>query len=217
MSISSAVPDVPALKAGAAKTVLAHAWKRDAEDFYSENISCSLRLFAAEPFRGTICDPCCGAGNIVSAARASGYESWGIDIIRRWEDCHGEYDFLTADLEVDNIVCNPPFSLAQGRSNFVFIRKALEVARYKVAMFLPHDFDASLSGAEFLKSTPYYRKWMIVPRPSVPPGHVTATGKKASNGKKNFSFYVWMHGFDGAPTSGWLTPDLLPTKEKTNG
>ena len=185
-----------------------HVWDRDPHDYYVEPSWVSERLFAVEQFDGGVIDPACGSGRIVRAANEAGLWSQGSDVVRRGDRhvCATVVDFLSDDFDrviahhrIDNIVCNPPFNKAQA-----FVEKALRVAERKVAMLLPSTWSCGDARSRWLQSTPLLRKLDITPRPSMPPGAVIEAGQPAGNGTKDFAFYVWLRGYNGAPSYGWL-------------
>lgn len=176
----------------------AHAWKREENEHYVEPAWCSARLFEEEAFTGSVWDPCCGFGTIVIEALKAGKHAYGSDLVARgWDSTRTPLDFLSVEGERhDNIVCNPPFNIA-GR----FTQHALKIAAHKVAIVFP---TARLNAAHWLRETPLRRIWLMTPRPSMPPGHVIASGEKPGGGKMDFCWAVFEHGFSGAPELRWL-------------
>lgn len=184
---------------GAVKKLDAHVWEREANEHYVEPEWCSKRLFEEEAFSGPIHDPCCGFGRIPSAALAAGKCGTGRDLVDR---ANGEWpieDFLTSTQQRDNIVCNPPFNIADK-----FALHALNIAALKVAMIFP---TARLNAAHWIKGTPLQRVWLMTPRPSMPPGEVIARGEKPGGGKMDYCWLVWRHGHEGEPELRWLRRD----------
>jgi hypothetical protein len=81
---------------------------------------------------------------------------------------------------------------------------ALRVVEHKVAIIFPI---ARLPAAHWIQSTPLRRVWLLSPRPSMPPGHYLAAGKRAKNGKKDFCWLIFEQGFNGSPEVHWLYRD----------
>lgn len=185
-------------------------WAREAHDWYVEPEWCSARLFEEESFTGNVHDPACGMGNIVKSARAAGIEATGGDVVSRGPYCQAVEDWCAADVAdltaAENIVSNPPFKLCDDRAagTFPFVERCLLVARRKVALLLPANWIQGDRRSRWLDGTPLRRVWFISPRPSMPPGHVIAAGAKPSNGKTDYAWLVWLHGYDGAPEVRWL-------------
>jgi hypothetical protein len=110
----------------------------------------------------------------------------------------GVQNFLTAEAtRAPVIVCNPPFAIA---SHFAVKALSLEGVE-QVAMIFP---TARLNTAHWLRDTPLARVWLMTPRPSMPPGHVIATGEKPGGGKMDFCWLVWDRAYSGAPAMQWL-------------
>lgn len=172
----------------------AHVWERPDLDWYVEPERCTAQLLQVERFVGHIHDPCCGQGNIVKTLIAHGYHASGSDLVDRagspgW--FKGTSDFLgPTAMWTDNIVMNPPFFRGKGTEGF--IRKALQVARGKVAVFTELRFLTSEGRADGLyRDHPPTRVWMVTPRPSCPPGEFLKTGGKATGGNPDFCWLVW--------------------------
>lgn len=183
-----------------------HLWMRSEHDFYVEPEWCSRCLFDLDEFRGGVWDPACGIGRIVASAIEKGIDAVGSDISDRCDNyiC----DFLDCDEMFNgfsNIVSNPPFGIAEK-----FVVHALKLARSKVAMLLPANWVQGQKRARWLASTPLYRIYFVCPRPSMPPGAVVQAGGKPGNGTTDYAWFVWLHGFVGAPTVHWLHRDGAP-------
>lgn len=188
----------------AAVSEKSHRWAREANNHYVEPFWVPRRIFEVEKFTGSICDPCAGFGRIPLAARAAGYQAFGLDLIDRGFDYLSVVDFLTCDIRADNFVFNPPFD--QGKD---FALRALKLAERKVAMIFP--MRRLAAAGKWIKGTPHYRTYFLTPRPSMPPGHVARemenAGKNPSGGKQDFCLLVWLKGYEGEPTQHWLRRD----------
>ena len=173
----------------------AKLWARGDLDWYVEPRVASAALFRVEIFQGGFWDPACGGGNIVAEGRDCGYDVQATDVVDRSAGADwfgGTLDFLgdTPGIVADNIVTNPPFFRAAGAE--AFIRKALSVARWKVAAFVDIRFLAGGKRAETLFAEhPPTRIWVVTPRVSCPPGEYLATGGKASGGTQDWCWLVW--------------------------
>jgi hypothetical protein len=184
-----------------ARAKAAHIWDRDPFDWYVEPEWCSRRLFQAEAFGGSILDPACGMGRIVTSACEAGYEAFGSDIVARWAKAT-EQDFLKpwfGSWRPNCIVSNPPFGIADK-----FVKLSLERAKDKVAMLLPATW--MCGSARWLETTGLFRVLVLGPRPSMPPGTVIEAGETPGNGTKD-AWYIWLNGYRGAPELGWLRRD----------
>ena len=187
-----------------ATPINAHLWARHPEDYYIEPAWTSSRLFQAERFDGTILDPACGSGRIVRSAEEAGLIARGSDIVDRPRIT--EAPFYRSDFrgiqDVDNVVSNPPFGVADE-----FARRMLRIARRKVALLLPAQWVAGDERGRWLGTTPLLRVYQITPRPSMPPGPVIEAGIAPGGGKKDFVWLVWLRGYDGPPEFRWLRRD----------
>lgn len=185
-----------------------HIWARESNEHYVEPAWCSERLFAEEEFHGAVHDPCCGFGTIPEAAARAGIKATGSDIVDRGYELGFVADFLQSCVGRDNIVCNPPFRIARE-----FTLHALSLADRKVAIIFP---TACLNAAHWLRETPLQRVWLMTPRPSMPPGHTIAAGRKPGGGRVDFCWLVFECGFAGPAEMRWLRRD--GTKEnQANG
>jgi hypothetical protein len=181
----------------------AHLWVRHPDDWYVEESWVDHRFFEEEGFEGSICDPACGLGRIVEAARAAGYiDVWGEDLVSRSLFCDRAVDFLSEEAGMrapDNICCNPPF-----RKSREFVIRAREIARRKVAMILPLSWISGDRRSRWLQRTFPRRVLIITPRPSMPPGPVILAGLKPRGGRTDFAWYIWEKDYSGEPSFGWL-------------
>ncbi len=152
----------------------------------------------AESFEGSVYDPAAGQGTIEKACANTGIHCVSNDIaIRKGSKVTEGTDFLTSDDAMwPNIICNPPFKLAEQ-----FIRKALERTKFKVAMLLPLAFLESMKRADLFDTKPLARVHVFRRRVSMPPGN---SDIKAKGGMVAFAWFVWEHGFDGHPEIHWL-------------
>jgi hypothetical protein len=187
----------------------AHIWERDKLDWYVEPDRCTEKLLGVERFVGRVWDPCCGGGNIVRALQTAGLDAVGTDIVRRTPDldlCMGTRDFLAqpAGPKVANIVMNPPYF--GGKGTEAFIRRALDVTRGKVCVFVDRRFlTGKRRAAGLYMEHPPTRVWEITPRPSCPPGEYLAAGNKAGGGTADYCWIVWdMTAPAGRTELGWL-------------
>lgn len=188
---------------------LSHVWDRHPDDYYIEPEWCSARLFERHKFEGKIFDPSCGSGRIVQAAYRAGYVAGGADIVRRVavDFPFVISDFLASKGHFDNVVSNPPFKHCDTNADFVFVRRALEAACYQVALLLPAKFQYGDDRGRFLQTTPLEFVYCLTPRPSMPPGPVIEAGEKPGNGREDFAWFVWRHGYEGEPVVRWLSRD----------
>ena len=192
----------------------AHIWERDENDWYVEPVECSRALFAEVPISGTVWDPACGMGRIVSSATSAGLCAYGSDIVYRGPMCDEVKDFLSLRTfpEFNSIVSNPPFGIAEQ-----FVQKSLKIIPKGgyAAFILPIVWMAGFSSKRnWMPSSPLRYVLPISPRPSMPPGAVIQAGVKPGNGTKDFAWFVWQSGYNSAPEVKFLNTN--PYKSEQN-
>lgn len=166
---------------------------RDGLDFYIEPRWTVDALLDVEPFIGQIWDPACGSGTILMAcANRYGIDRvTGSDIADR--GVGGVQDFLDPQYQfvnVENIICNPPYGVAEA-----FVRRSLGIASRKVAMLVQSKFPYSQTRHALFSSYPPARIYFLSDRPSMPPGDLLLAGKiKPEGGKLDFLWMVWEAG-----------------------
>ena len=101
---------------------------REKNDFYPTPENATESLLDRQKFDGDIWECACGDGAMSKVMESYRYNVLSTDLIDRGYGQSG-IDFLLETQKVDNIVTNPPFSLAME-----FTLKALELARNKVVM-----------------------------------------------------------------------------------
>jgi hypothetical protein len=188
-------------------------YARASNEWYVEEPRCTSELLSVERFHGVTLDPSCGMGNIVTTMRALGHDAYGADIVDRCDSADwflGLFDFLSdAPMSPDNIVNNPPFE--RGRGTEAFIRRALDVASDKVAIFAPLTFLAGQRRARgMFREFPPDRIWQIAQRPSCPPGEHILAGGTVGGGTTDFCWLIWDKTLPavarGQARFLWITP-----------
>jgi hypothetical protein len=171
-------------------------WRRDPNDFYIEPFWCGERLFAVEKFDGPIWDPAAGIGRIINAALKAGHATSATDLIARPKTIWPikKLDFLKTRkiARGENIVCNPPFKIADA-----FVKHALKLGAAKIAMLMPAGWIHGDERSRWLEKTPLRCIYFLAPRPSMPPGRVILAGIAPGNGTTNFAWFVWERGYRG--------------------
>jgi hypothetical protein len=193
----SAHLDRPDLERKAGKRV--SNYERALSDWYVEDRRCVEELLAVESFAGTNWDPACGGGNIPMTFHARGLHCIGTDLVHR--GFGRQLDFMSMAATdfacVNNIVCNPPFDIAEE-----WIELALERAIAKVAVILPLSFLEGKGRKERLFATGRLaRLWVSPRRISMPPGSANIPAK---GGKKAYAWFIFEKGHTGPYAGGWL-------------
>lgn len=186
----------------------ARIWDRVPDDWYVEPKRVTEQLLTAERFEGRTWDPACGRGHIVETLLAHGLDACGTDLRKRTDAgwFRGTIDFLRQPWRVrsQNIVTNPPFYGGEGAERF--IRLALDAVPGKVAVFVEARFLGGHGRAvDLFGKYPPSRIWMVLPRPSCPPGAYIEAGGKAESGRQDYLWLVWDADRAGERKMGWLT------------
>jgi hypothetical protein len=162
--------------------------------FYPTPLRATLEVLVRERFEGTFLEPACGDGAISRALRLfyPRNEITSSDLVDRGFGTGG-IDFLTHTFgrTWNNIITNPPYSLAQE-----FVERALELATHKVVMLLPLYFLESQRREELFRRTPFRRLYVCGRRLTLARNCVPVKGL----GMQRYAWYVWEHGYRGEPT-----------------
>ena len=102
----------------------------DGPDFFPTPAWATHALTESERFEGDIWECACGDGAMAEVLSNAGYKVRATDLYGR---SYGEsgVDFLSATAQVDNIVTNPPYNVAEA-----FVAQGLKLARHKFALLL---------------------------------------------------------------------------------
>lgn len=102
---------------------------------------------------------------------------------------------MATNKQVNNIVTNPPYKLAQE-----FIEHALKCADKKVIMLLKLNFLEGQKRYNLFKETPLKTVYVFSKRLSFDKGDEKGKG----NGLLAYAWYVWEQGYKGSPTIEWI-------------
>lgn len=172
---------------------------RHKDDFYSTPEEATLALLDVERFDGAIWEPACGDGAISRVVQRAGYECVSTDLVNRGFG-QVRVDFtLEYEARAPNIVTNPPFKLANH-----FVRNALALTTGKVCMLLKVGFLEGVGRADILENGPLARVWVFKNRQTFLRGGSDAIKMNGAGGMIAYAWFVWDHGYEGAPTVGWL-------------
>lgn len=170
----------------------------DDYNFYPTPRAVTDALLEVEEFGSEVWEPACGDGAISEVLIKHGYEVISSDIVDRG---YGEVeDFFESDRTAENIVTNPDYDFSEG-----FVRRALVRATHKVAMLLPLAFLTSRGRYELLTGSPLKCVYVFTSRVSLYPKGVRTSG---GNGRENYAWFVWEHGYQGSPVIHLLHPDV---------
>lgn len=176
-------------------------------DYYATPYQATEMLLDEVKFSGNFLEPCVGGGHIVDVIKRYYPDEcvYGVDIVDRGYPNTLVADFLKHDFlgqKFDNVVTNPPFSLAQE-----FLEKCMEVVNDggKIAMFLKIQFLEGAKRREMFKKYPPKYIYVFVKRqaPWNNGSPVDEKGKPWSS-TMCFAWFVWEKGFTGEPIVRWL-------------
>lgn len=205
--MSNGASNSAALATGGRGNPRSSGYERVVADWYREPPWIVDALLNREPIVGAVLDPACGGGTIPARCLARGIPAVGSDLIARGFGTVA--DFMDRTEPCDNVICNPPFSLAQQ-----FVEVALKVARHKVIIIQRLAFAEGQKRRLMFETTPIARIWVSSRRCSMPPGHGFGDGERerwgalkhheGRGGAIAYAWFVWQHGHVGPPTLGWL-------------
>lgn len=163
-------------------------------DFYPSPPEAFEELLKRETFEGTVWEPACGDGVVSKVFEKAGFEVMSTDLIYRGYG-EGGHDFLFSDRTADNIVTNPPFTLAEE-----FVWKALACTNKKVVMLCKLQFLEGAKRKKMFEATPLKTVYVFSKRLTM-----TRNGQKMKNsGMIAFAMFVWEHGYQGKPSIEWI-------------
>ncbi|EAJ2917389.1 hypothetical protein DFW84_09670 [Campylobacter coli] len=178
--------------------------KRNKNDYYQTPYSMTKQLLEFENFDGKILEPSCGAGAIVKVLKD---HSKSVDYC----DLNNEFsltgifknfkDFINDDFDrYDNIITNPPFSLAKE-----FILKAKQITNNKIAMLLPLNYLHGVTRYnEIYKDTKFPLKAVYVfCRYGLLEDTIREDGMYKA-GMMVYAWYIWDKSYKGEPVIRWL-------------
>lgn len=197
-------------------------YEREPFDWYIEPAWCHTLLHGVEAFEGGVCDPACGRGTGLQVARDLGHPVVGIDLVDRRAHAASPFDLLLGDFAagdvshgVDNVISNPPYSYRPDIAE-IYIRRALQMARRKVAMLVPVKYLSSQGRYDLFTQTPLSQVRILSSRPSMPPGSLYVKGLiEAEGGSVDYMWLVWDHAKKpGHPPTTWLIlPEHAPAPQ----
>lgn len=187
----------------------ATGWKeegRQKDDFYATPRWAIEELLSREEFKGPVWECACGDGAITKVLEEQSFEVISTDL--RENDIYGDggVDFLKENKEVETIITNPPFKLAEE-----FILHGLKCAN-KIAIF---------GRIQLLEGMQRYRNvWSKTPLKKVYvfSGRCSCLkdGKNVQAGLMCFAWFIWDKNYTGNPEIGWIYPkDKLEKEQKT--
>ena len=178
-------------------------------DFYPTPRWATQALLDHESFEGTIWEPACGDGAMSEVLRENGLSVMSSDLYDRgYSNCLAisGVDFLKSNSTYDNIITNPPYSLAEA-----FTLHALRQTKEKVALLLRLAFlESARRQKNIFQKTPLARVWVFSERVTFyPKGE-----ERLSGGTTAYAWFVWEHGYEGSPEIKWISLGRKPGSRK---
>lgn len=188
---------------------------RAEHDFYATEPLAVEELLKVEKFNGSIWENCCGMGHLSEPMTKAGYDVISTDLIDRGYG-KGGIDFFECTKSLgDNIVTNPPYSVA-----LEWTEHCLDLLRRgkKLALFLPIQFLESEKRVKLFSERPPVRIWVASNRLLCGiNGDFSAKDKngntlfnkdgteKRMSSAKCYAWFVWEVGnYDIKPEIGWI-------------
>ncbi|WP_411890051.1 hypothetical protein [Yoonia sp. SDW83-1] len=167
----------------------------DGPDFYPTPSWATRALVENEQFEGMIWECACGDGAMADVFLEKGYEVHASDMYERGYGQSGS-DFLLQDVQVDNIVTNPPFHSAED-----FVHAGLRQSKKKLALLLRLAFLESAGRQRTIFSeSPPSTVWIFSERITFYPKGAVRKG----SGTTAYAWFVWDQEYSGPTQLKWL-------------
>ncbi len=165
-------------------------------DIYETPEELTNMILKFEEFQGKVFEPCCASGKMSKVLEEHGYVVISSDI--RTENIYGEggKDFFEFNDVADNIMTNPPYSIATD-----FVIHALQHCSKKVIMLLRIQFLNGVERKEVYENYPPKRVYVISKRPTLYP---MGQAKPKNGGTIDYVWIVWEIGYIGATELKWI-------------
>ncbi len=180
--------------------------ERVKDDYYATPYESTKALLDVEMIKGNVLEPCIGGGHIAEVIKEyyPEIEVFGCDLVNRGYQNTKVCDFLKESFkqEFDNIITNPPYSLAQE-----FLEKSMKVVKNggKIAMFLKIQFLEGVKRKELFEIYPPKTVYVFSKRqnPWRNRNPVDEKGKKWSS-TMCFAWFVWEKSYNGETIVKWI-------------
>ena len=169
----------------------------DGPDFFPTPAWATHALIDNEHFDGDIWECACGNGAMSAVLEKAAKKVISTDLFDRGYGESG-VNFLESDLQVDNIVTNPPYNAAEG-----FVRSGTKLARKKFALLLRLAFLEGANRANTIFSqTPPSRVWVFSERITFYPAGAVQQG----SGTTAYAWFVWDKNAPSSTELKWIKP-----------
>jgi|ERR1039457_4972502 hypothetical protein len=174
-----------------AQQIIGDGKNRKENDFYATPPYAVQALLDKEQFIGNILEPACGEGHISKVLINNNYKVDSFDLIDRGYGA--KQDFLTYTGFCDNIITNPPFTLA-----LEFVLKAKEVSKNKFALLLKTQFLEGIKRQPMFLDEKFPLKKVLVFSKRL------TFGEKQTGGMLSFSWFLWQKDWEDKPYMDWI-------------
>lgn len=150
------------------------------------------KLLENVELNGTIWEPACGMGHISKVLEENGHSVYSSDIS---SESYGDanIDFLNSDLMYDNIITNPPYSLAGD-----FISQGLSKCNNKLILLLRLAYLESQARYTVFKTTPLQKVLVMSKRLE----HWNGSNWERS-GQFSHAWFIWDKNHNGKTQIDW--------------
>ena len=167
-------------------------------DYYPTPAWATRALLHYEKFQGVIVEPCCGDGAMSEVLRETGCRIVSSDLHDRG---YGKLrDVFSYESEVENIVTNPPFNIAEQ-----IILHMMPLFQRKMALFLLTAFLESVSRYNKIYAIhPPSRVHVFTKRVTLYPA---SQPEKATGGTTSYAWFVWEREKPNKTELNWIAPN----------
>lgn len=172
---------------------------RELRDYYATHPSVMEDLLRVESFNQKIIEPCCGGGFMAEVLKKAGYEVEASDIVDRG---YGQVaDFLTEEFTPNayDIITNPPY-----KNVLLFIKRALQICKQKVAILMPLRYLSSMERYEFYQQYPPSRVYCYTNRINIAKNGMFDIYNDAGANLEIYAWYIWEKGYKGITELRWI-------------
>ena len=167
-------------------------------DYYPTPAWATRALLHYEKFQGVIVEPCCGDGAMSEVLRETGCRIVSSDLHDRG---YGKLrDVFSYESEIENIVTNPPFNIAEQ-----IILHMMPLFQRKMALFLRTAFLESVSRYNKIYAVhPPSRVHVFTKRVTLYPA---SQPEKATGGTTSYAWFVWEREKPNKTELNWIAPE----------
>jgi len=175
---------------------------RPGDDHYPTPLNAIYPLIRSVPLPHRIWEPACGEGHIAEVLATYGHDVVSTNLEDRGYGKTGVDFLMTRKPRADCIVTNPPFSADEN-----FVLHAIDLGVEVACFFLRSKF---LEGKDRYRDIhsryPPFAMLQFIQRIKIFSGDIDQSDQPGMT-NESFAWFVWVKGFVGRPTVGWLSRD----------